>query len=148
MGPLSFKDVLMFFPVCFLGGVLTGYIGIGIEKFLFCLLTSYYGFNIRSACCTSIFVVGLCSMVSFAVHASSPRDQLEAGYVGAVPFAEWSMGMSGLLCGTLFGPWLSSAVGPKNILWMFCIILTFTSSKEFLTSIGVIEEAVCIPLDI
>jgi len=92
-------------------------------------------------------VVGLVSVVSFIVHLLGPRDHFDPGYVGSVPYLEWMMGLPGLLCGTALGPWLSTAVGPKKILWMFCIILTFTSTKEFLTSIGVLEEAACIHLD-
>ena len=62
------KTAAIYVPLCLLGGALTGYIGIGIEKVVFCLLTWHLGMDVRQACLTSITLVGWISAVSLVFH--------------------------------------------------------------------------------
>mmetsp|Transcript_10475 Transcript_10475/g.30834 ORF Transcript_10475/g.30834 Transcript_10475/m.30834 type:complete len:105 (-) Transcript_10475:350-664(-) len=91
------------------GGLLTGYIGISVEKVLFVLLASGAlgrREHVRSAAITSVTFVGWLSGVSLAVRASragtaSPdaRD-----YVGEVPWRLVATALPGVVLGTMLGP--------------------------------------------
>ena len=59
------------FICCVLGGILTGYIGVAIEKVLFMLITLNPAVDIRAATVTSITVVGWLAAFAFLMHAMS-----------------------------------------------------------------------------
>ena len=73
-------------PCLVAGGVLTGYIGISIEKVLFVLLTLSGEVPVLKATVTSITLVGWISGIAFLMHATSPCDPLAPWYIGAVPY--------------------------------------------------------------
>lgn len=133
-----------------LGGWLTGYIGVSIEKVLFVLLTWRYGINARTASVTSIALVGWVSALSFFIHATSPCQPGAPGYVGAVPYAYWLMGLPGILIGSVVGPQINQAIGSRNIMIGFVVLLLAEVTRNTLTSLGFLvdeaeEEQLCNP---
>lgn len=133
---LRCADVVGISIASFVGAWMTGYIGIGVEKFLFILLTWRFSVNVRAACITSITVVGWLSGIAFLIHALAPRDAEDPGYIGAVPYAQWLMVAPGVLFGSMVGPWLNSAIGSKNIMWMFCVLLAADIGRSMIQFAG------------
>ena len=117
------EGVLPWIICCFLGGILTAYIGVGIEKVVFTLLTLNPLVDIRAATVTSITIVGWLSALAFLFHALSPCDPTAPQYIGAVPYHIWLLGLPGILMGSILGPALNAAVGPRNIMLLFLVML-------------------------
>ena len=115
--------ILPWFVCCLLGGMLTGYIGVAIEKVMFILITLNPLVDIRSATVTSITVVGWVSALAFLMHAMSPCDPNAPQYIGAVPYHLWLLALPGILIGSVLGPTLNSAVGSRNIMLLFIAML-------------------------
>lgn len=97
----------------FAGGILVGYIGIGIDKLLFVLLTQYR-VNSTKASVTSITMVGLLSIVSSLDHIVVRND---------FPWELWLLVLPGLLLGSMIGPFVNKLVGPRRILIAFVVLL-------------------------
>ena len=95
----------------FIGGILVGVIGIGIEKLVFVYLT-WKGVNPKHAGITSIMTVGLASVCSFAFYA----------YHSRVPYGFWLMGLPGILVGSTIGPIINHKIGSRNLLIAFAIL--------------------------
>ncbi len=100
--------------VALLGGLLVGYIGVGIDALLFLVLTSFFKIDSHEATVTSILTMGFAAMVPFAVHLLVLRD---------VPINLWLMVLPGILLGARLGPWLNQALGRRRILVGFSILL-------------------------
>jgi len=120
LGP---SDVALAAVAAVIGGCLTGYIGVCIEKVLFVLLTWRYGVNARAASVTSIALVGWISAVAFALHAIAPCSPAAPGYIGAVPYAYWLMVLPGILVGSVVGPYINAAVGSRRVMIAFVVLL-------------------------
>jgi hypothetical protein len=114
---------------CFLGGMLCGWIGIGVEKVTFFLLTYFHKVDVIAAGLSSITMTGWLSFVAFLLHAlCTPedegygphlscglRDELNPGghVFGKVPYELWLSVLPGILIGSLIGPIVNAAVGPR-----------------------------------
>mmetsp|Transcript_26089 Transcript_26089/g.45507 ORF Transcript_26089/g.45507 Transcript_26089/m.45507 type:complete len:360 (-) Transcript_26089:287-1366(-) len=119
----SKKVRALYVTVSFIGGLVTGWIGIGIEKALFVLLTSYpHKAEIRRACITSISVVGWISLASTLAHALGPGD---------LPYLLWLAGLPGVFLGSRLGPALNRTLGPRNIMLVFSALLFVDAARKF-----------------
>jgi hypothetical protein len=114
---------------CFLGGMLCGWIGIGVEKVTFFLLTYFHKVDVIAAGLSSITMTGWLSFFAFLLHAvctpedEGPgphlscglRDELNPGghVFGKVPYELWLSVLPGILIGSLIGPIVNAAVGPR-----------------------------------
>lgn len=131
--PMSVSSKLVLWSVpCCIGGMLTGYIGISIEKVLFVLLTLSGEGSVRQATVTSITLVGWVSGLSFLFHAFSPADPFAPGYIGAVPYHLWLVALPGILLGSILGPQINRLVGPRVILAVFAALLIYQSIHDML----------------
>lgn len=126
---------------CFLGGMLVGWIGIGVEKIAFFLLTYFHDVDVIAAGLSAITMTGWLSFVSFLLHAlCTPPDEgpgphfscavptkgNPGGYVfGKIPYELWLSVLPGILIGSLVGPMVNAAIGPRNIMIIFAIFLLF-----------------------
>ena len=129
---LGQRQALLWFLPCVLGGLLTGYIGISIEKVLFVLLTMAGDVPVRHATVTSITLVGWVSGIAFIMHAFSPCDPSAPQYIGAVPYDLWLVAMPGILLGSIIGPEINRIIGPRRILTAFAIALAYESAHDAL----------------
>jgi len=119
---MTTKDYLLYSCCCFIGGLVTGWIGIGIEKVLFVLLTAHpHHANIKRACITSIAIVGWISLISLVLHLV---------YLNDVPLVLWCCGIPGVLIGAQLGPKINKLVGSRNIMIMFVLMLLYDSSSK------------------
>lgn len=106
------------FTWCFLagvvGGFLVGYIGIGVEKTLFIVLSGVYQADPKRSGITSVTVVGLVSFFNAAYHFFVTRD---------VPIPAWLFGLQGLLVGSFLGPASHRILGRRFVLFLFGTLL-------------------------
>ena len=123
----------LFALACAAGGLLTGYIGVAIEKVIFVLLT-LEGTCVRRATLTSITVVGWVSAVAVAVHALSPSEPTDPGYIGVLPVRLWLVALPGVMAGSMLGPYAHRILGTTPILLLFTIYLTFEFAHGVATS--------------
>ena len=105
-----------------LGGVLTGWIGIGVEKVLFILLTTrrFGGLDPRCAGVTSITVVGWVSLVAAIYH-------FRAGHV---PLCLFVTGMPWILLGATIGPWVASLLGRRTLVVAFMLLIAASATAN------------------
>ena len=124
------------YAICiFLGGMLTSWIGIGVEKITFLLLTAIHEVDVIAAGLSSITLTGWLSLVASAFHAlCAPPDDgpgphwvcaptwgdhqtfnhSYAGYVsGNIPYKLLLAVLPGTMLGSLVGPKINAAVGPR-----------------------------------
>jgi uncharacterized membrane protein YfcA len=69
-----------------IGGLVTGWVGIGIEKFLFVLLTLYCKADVLKSCITSVTIVGWLSVIGGLIHAFKLKN---------LPVLHWLMVLPG-----------------------------------------------------
>mmetsp|Transcript_18153 Transcript_18153/g.26412 ORF Transcript_18153/g.26412 Transcript_18153/m.26412 type:complete len:165 (+) Transcript_18153:514-1008(+) len=117
-------SVVAYAAASFVGGLITGWIGIGIEKVLFMMLTSYDRCNINRACITSISIVGWISMFAFFVHLLILQD---------IPMMIWLCGLGGVHVGAMVGPELNKLIGPRNVMIIFVVFLIIDVFYKFYT---------------
>ena len=114
---------------CFLGGMLCGWIEIGVEKVTFFLLTYFHKVDVIAAGLSSITMTGWLSFFAFLLHAvctpenegfgphwsCAVRDELNPGghVFGKVPYELFLSVLPGILIGSLIGPIVNAAVGPR-----------------------------------
>ena len=143
---------------CFLGGMLCGWIGIGVEKVTFFLLTYFHKVDVIAAGLSSITMTGWLSFFAFLLHAvCTPEDEgfgphltcglkdelNPSGHVfGKVPYELWLSVLPGILIGSLIGPAVNAAVGPRNIMIIFVGFLFFDATYNIynLATNGFIAE--------
>jgi len=119
---MDMKKNILYAVTCYIGGMITGWIGIGIEKVIFILLTSYpHRTDVKRACLTSIAVVGWVSFFSSLVHFFYLKD---------VPLLFWTCGLPGVFIGSKIGPIINRRLGPKNVMVLFTIMLLSDSLKK------------------
>ena len=152
------KLYVIYAASCFLGGMLCGWIGIGVEKVTFFLLTYFHKVDVIAAGLSSITLTGLLSFFAFLLHAvctpedegpgphwsCAVRDDLNPGghVFGKVPYELWLSVLPGILIGSLIGPVVNAAVGPRNIMIIFVGFLFFDATYNIynLASNGFINE--------
>lgn len=138
------KLYVIYAACCFLGGMLCGWIGIGVEKVTFFLLTYFHKVDVIAAGLSSITMTGWLSFFAFLLHAlctpedegpgphwsCAVRDDLNPnGHVfGKVPYELWLSVLPGILIGSLIGPIVNAAVGPRNIMIIFVGFLFFDAT--------------------
>lgn len=151
---------------CFLGGMLVGWIGIGAEKVTFFLLTYFHDVDVVAAGLSSITMTGWLSLVAFLLHAlctpppddddgigmgivgphfscALPTEGNPGGHVfGKVPYELWLAVLPGILIGSLIGPVINAAIGPRNIMIIFAIFLLFDAGYNIYNFIdnGFLED--------
>jgi uncharacterized membrane protein YfcA len=124
------RTIAMIVSLSFVGGILVGVIGIGIEKLLFIFLT-FQGVDARSAGITSIIVVGFTSAFSFVLFLIHDK----------VPIEWWLMVLPGILTGATIGPWLNRLLGARRVMCAFGILCMVEVLNNVLILTGVMQGA-------
>jgi len=137
------KELVIYSVFIFLGGIMTSWIGIGVEKITFLLLTAIHNVDVIAAGLSSIVMTGWLSIVAFLFHAACapPEDGPGPHWVcapiingglnpdghvsGNVPFKLWLSVIPGILVGSMVGPKLNEMIGARNIMILFVIFLIF-----------------------
>lgn len=115
--PKSFRTLMIWLAYIFfslLGGMITGYIGIGIEKIYFLLTTSLHKAEVKRSTVTAISIVGWLSFLSALIHFFILKD---------VPIVYWLCSLPGILLGSIIGPHVNSFIGSRNVMIVFCAFL-------------------------
>lgn len=118
----TMKAIFLFAITSVIGGLVAGWIGIGIEKIYFMLVTSYYHAELRRATITAITIIGLLSAISACIHFFVLKD---------VPIDYWICSIPGVLLGSIIGPSINEFLGSVNIMLIFCFFLILNVVYEF-----------------
>merc|ERR1711871_17817 len=101
-----------------LGGLMVAWIGIGIEKVLFVLLT-WHSMDAMRASITGITAVGLVSCAA-AVY---------QGALNRIPWDLWLLVLPGICFGSMFGTLINEVFGKQAVLRAFMVLLVFDIAR-------------------
>lgn len=104
------------------GGLLTGYIGVGIDVLIFVALTWLYRSHVQHATVTSIVIMGLTSILPFVVALF---------FFDTLPLNLWLMVLPGVLLGARIGPWLNTRLGSERVMLFFSVLLILEFCMTF-----------------
>ena len=127
-------DTLITWVACTVGGLLTGCIGVSIEKVAFVLLTCHWGRDVRQASVTSVTLVGWLSAAATAVHALERCSESRPGF--DLPVQLWLAGLPGILIGSIVGPKINQLLGPRRVMLVFCVLLAFEAMRSLARAIN------------
>eukprot|EP01125_Pyxidicula_operculata_P020759 TRINITY_DN7761_c0_g1_i1.p1 TRINITY_DN7761_c0_g1~~TRINITY_DN7761_c0_g1_i1.p1 ORF type:complete len:386 (+),score=42.77 TRINITY_DN7761_c0_g1_i1:311-1468(+) len=113
--PRSVKHLLGLAFAGLLGGVLMGWISVGIDITIFFALTAFWSVDSRRATVTSIIVIGWTSLLPLLIHIFRDND---------VPYILWVMVLGGSILGAKIGPLINKLLG-KNVMLVAFILLLF-----------------------
>ena len=116
------QDYSLYIIGSLIGGMIAGWIGIGIEKIYFLLATSYHKAELRRATISAIALIGWLSSISCLVHFFILKD---------VPISYWVSSLPGVLLGSIVGPIINKYLGSFNVMIIFCIFLFLNVIYEF-----------------
>ncbi len=110
---LNSISILLFFSL--LGGLITGWIGFGIDTMFYFILTVVFKINPAISIVTSIFLM---AAVSFA-------GTLLNIIFNEIPYSLWYSAIPGVTIASLFlAAYLATKIGAKNVLILFTTILS------------------------
>lgn len=118
----NWKAFVVFAITGFIGGMMLGWISVGIDTFIFFVLTAVYKVDSRKATVTSILVIGWTSVVPLIVHMAYFKD---------VPYVLWLMVSGGSILGARLGPLINKLVGRKVMMILFVIMLAIEVIRTF-----------------
>lgn len=137
----SAKEYAIYAVTCYFGGILTAWIGIGVEKLTFVLLTYFHNVDVTAAGVSSIFLTGFLSAVAFLFHSlCAPADNGPGPHfqcaiksaadptgnvLGNIPYEIVLAVLPGILIGSVVGPAINAAIGPRNMMVIFVCFLLF-----------------------
>jgi len=110
------KNVLITIAICSLsGGLISGWIGFGIDTIFYFILTIFYKVNPAIAIVTSICIMAFISIFASILHLIMNS---------ALPISLWYSAIPGVAIGGLFlATYVAVKLGTKNILILFCLLL-------------------------
>eukprot|EP01124_Arcella_intermedia_P017191 TRINITY_DN23989_c0_g1_i1.p1 TRINITY_DN23989_c0_g1~~TRINITY_DN23989_c0_g1_i1.p1 ORF type:complete len:375 (+),score=80.60 TRINITY_DN23989_c0_g1_i1:161-1126(+) len=114
LSPKNWKDMAGLAFTGFIGGLLMGWISVGIDVAVFFALTAYWGVDSRRATVTSVLVGGWSSFLPLLIHICYFKD---------VPYALWLMVVGGSMFGAKIGPLINKIFGKTIILILFVVLL-------------------------
>lgn len=116
------------------GGILLGWISVGIDITIFLILSALYKVDSRKATVTSILVIGWTSFFPLLYHIIDKKVRLRSlpiHTVKDVPYDLWIMVIGGSLIGARIGPLLNKLLGKKVMLIAFVILLAVEVIRTF-----------------
>jgi uncharacterized membrane protein YfcA len=112
--PLDWKSVSVCAVTGILGGILLGWIPVGVDVFMFVVLTALYGMDPRRATVISILILGWSSILPFLVHLIWRQT---------IPMYFWALTLGGCVLGARIGTLLLILIGKRVMLIGFIVIL-------------------------
>ncbi|MGE0086207.1 MAG: sulfite exporter TauE/SafE family protein [Desulfococcaceae bacterium] len=105
--------ILLFFS--FIGGLITGWIGFGIDTIFYFILTLVFRVNPAIAIVTSIAIMATMSLAGAVLHL----------FLYEVPLSLWYSAIPGVtLAGLFLAAFLAIKLGAKNVLLLFTLLLS------------------------
>ncbi len=119
---LNSRNIFILAVFSFIGGMITGWIGFGIDTIFYFILTMIYRINPAIAIVTSISLMASMSLVGTIFYAM----------MGPMPLSLWYSAIPGVtLAGLFLAAYFAVKIGPKNVLILFAAFL----SIDFLTAV-------------
>lgn len=148
----SSKEYAIYAVTCYFGGILTAWIGIGVEKLTFVLLTYFHNVDVTAAGVSSICLTGFLSAVAFLFHSlCAPADDGPGPHFqcaiksaadptgnvfGSIPYEIVLAVLPGILIGSVIGPAINAAIGPRNMMVIFVCFLLFDIGYNLMDLLG------------
>lgn len=121
---LNFKNISILIVFSFIGGLISGWIGFGIDTMFYFILTMIFRVNPAIAIVTSISLMAALSIVGTIINILFYQ----------VPFALWYSAIPGVtLAGLFLASYLAVKLGAKNVLMIFTILLSIDFSVTLWT---------------
>lgn len=112
---LTAGNIAILFGFSLLGGVISGWIGFGIDTMFFFILTVVFKINPAAAIVTSISLMAVVSLVGTLLNVA----------LNEVPLSLWYSAIPGVTVAGLFlAAYLAVKLGAKNVLLLFTFLLT------------------------
>ncbi len=119
---LTIRNIAVLFGFSFIGGMITGWIGFGIDTIFYFILTLIYRINPAIAIVTSISLMAAMSLFGSIFYAM----------LGTMPVSLWYSAIPGVtIAGLFLAAYFAVKIGPKNVLILFAAFL----SIDFLTAV-------------
>jgi uncharacterized membrane protein YfcA len=119
---ITFSSIFILFSASLLGGMLTGWIGFGIDTIFYFILTFVYRINPAIAIVTSIFIMAVTSVAGTLLNIVFHQ----------VPVALWYSAVPGVtIAGLFLASYFAMKLGPKNILVLFASVLSIDFFMTF-----------------
>eukprot|EP01125_Pyxidicula_operculata_P022301 TRINITY_DN9040_c0_g1_i1.p1 TRINITY_DN9040_c0_g1~~TRINITY_DN9040_c0_g1_i1.p1 ORF type:complete len:347 (+),score=44.10 TRINITY_DN9040_c0_g1_i1:32-1072(+) len=110
----SIKNIAILSIFGLLGGIISGYIGVGTDMIIFAVLSAVYKVDSRKATATSVLVMGWTSVFPALIHLFYFQD---------VPVNLWLMAIGGSILGARFGVLIYKLLGRRKMTILFAFIL-------------------------
>lgn len=121
---LNLSNVIVLFVFSLVGGIISGWIGFGIDTIFYFLLTFWYRINPAMAIVTSISLMAALSVVGTVLNL----------VFNSVPLALWYSAVPGVtLAGLFLASYFAVRLGARNILVLFAFLLTVDFLMAFWT---------------
>ncbi len=112
---LNTNNILILFSFSLLGGLISGWIGFGIDTMFYFILTVIFRINPAVAIVTSISLMAALSIVGTMLNIIFHE----------VPFSIWYSALPGVtIAGLFLAAYLAVKLGPKNVLMLFTMLLS------------------------
>ncbi len=119
---LNLRNIGILTGFSFVGGMISGWIGFGIDTIFYFILTLIYRINPAIAIVTSISLMAAMSLVGSIFYAT----------MGTMPISLWYSAIPGVtIAGLFLAAYFAVKIGPKNVLILFAAFL----SVDFLTAV-------------
>lgn len=112
---LNFVNILILFVFSFLGGLISGWIGFGIDTMFYFILTVIFKINPATAIVTSISLMAAVSVAGTVLNI----------IFHDIPLSLWYSAIPGVTVAGLFlAAYLAVKLGAKNVLILFTVLLS------------------------
>lgn len=112
---LTYSNTTILFVFSLIGGLITGWIGFGIDTIFYFILTVGFKVNPAISIVTSISLMAAVSFAGTVVNVA----------IGDVPFSLWYSAVPGVtIAGLFLASFLAVKIGPKNVLILFTTLLS------------------------
>ncbi len=112
---LTPKNCIIFFMASLIGGLISGWIGFGIDTIFYFLLTMVYRINPAASIVTSISIMAATSVMGTLLNL----------LFHDVPFSLWYSAVPGVsIAGLFLAAYFAIKIGPRNVLLLFTVFLS------------------------
>jgi len=108
------SHIILFFIVGVIGGIITSYIGFGVDLYIFFFIVLFFNFSIHRGTVSSIIIIASTVPLGFFLHVN---------YLNTLRWEFWQMVIPGVLTGAIIGPKLLLTIGTKRMMFGLCALL-------------------------
>lgn len=141
------RAVILFVVIGVVGGICAAHVGSGINLLTFIVLTLAFGINEKISTPTTVIIMGINSLIGFALHAGISQD------VG-IAWEYWLVAVPIVIIGAPLGAIVTSKVKRDHIIGFLLFLITlelvttiwlvsFTTASIVITAIAVVVSVAC-----